>query len=414
MSRVIVVGGGASGLMSAISAAAAGADVLILEAGTRCGKKILSTGGGRCNLSNKALDPRAYHGGSRKLAEMMTSLYGVKETLTFFDRIGIPTVTLPSLRGRDQYIYPKNMEAAAVREALELECDRLGIAIKTESKVISVKPEDGLFTVTTADNTAYESERVIIATGGKAAPRSGSDGSGYLLASGLGISCTDILPALCGLDCRDERIKRFSGVRTEAKVTLLINGRAAAEDTGEVQFTDYGVSGIPVFQISGQAGKALLGGADVRVRINLYPELTADKIGLMFIERIVRRPQAETGTLLLGMVPGKMVSSLMEQAEIPFHESCRSLEKKQLQQLAKVLQNQEFKVLAPHSFDNAQVTCGGIADEEITEHLESRQIPGLFFAGEILDVDGPCGGYNLQWAWTSGHFAGIAAAEERE
>ena len=408
--KITVIGGGASGMMAAITAAAAGAQVEILEGGPILGKKILSTGNGRCNLTNAALDPGLYQGSGAKIAAALIKEFSVRDTVAFFDKIGIPTVAAASARGNDSWIYPACKEAAAVRKALELECERLGAAILTEHKVTALEKVEKEFVITTREGIQYISDRVILTAGGKACPKSGSDGSGYELAASFGHSIVTPLPALGALISDSPLCPALAGIRTDAIVSLVVNRSISAEEAGEVQFTDYGLSGIPVFQLSSRAVRALTEGKQVMIRINLVPALKMNDLYLQLSERKVRRGLHESGTLLLGLVPDKMVPTLLKLAGIRLHIPCSEIGRDALMKLAYSLQNLEFEINDAKDFDACQVTSGGIPASEVSLNLESLKVRGLYFAGEILDVDGPCGGYNLQWAWTSGYKAGSEAA----
>ena len=409
--KISVIGGGASGMMAAITAAAAGVQTEILESGPVLGKKILSTGNGRCNLTNASLDPALYQGSGARIAAALIKEFNVRDTVGFFDKIGIPTVAAASARGNDSWIYPACKEASAVRKALELECERLGVSILTDHKVISVEKFEKEFVITTREGVRFVSDRVILTTGGKAFPKSGSDGSGYELAAAFGHSIVSPLPALGALISDSALCPSLAGIRSDAIVSLIVNRSIAAEETGEVQFTEYGLSGIPVFQISSRAVRALTEGKQVTVRINLIPAWKLNDLYLKLSERKVRRGLHESGTLLLGLVPDKMVPTLLKLAGIRLHIPCSEISRDALMKLAYNLQNLEFEINDAKDFDACQVTSGGIPASEVSLNLESLKVRGLYFAGEILDVDGPCGGYNLQWAWTSGWKAGSEAAK---
>ncbi|MBO4873025.1 MAG: aminoacetone oxidase family FAD-binding enzyme [Lachnospiraceae bacterium] len=398
-------------MMAAITAAAAGVQTEILESGPVLGKKILSTGNGRCNLTNASLDPALYQGSGARIAAALIKEFNVRDTVGFFDKIGIPTVAAASARGNDSWIYPACKEASAVRKALELECERLGVSILTDHKVISVEKFEKEFVITTREGVRFVSDRVILTTGGKAFPKSGSDGSGYELAAAFGHSIVSPLPALGALISDSALCPSLAGIRSDAIVSLIVNRSIAAEETGEVQFTEYGLSGIPVFQISSRAVRALTEGKQVTVRINLIPAWKLNDLYLKLSERKVRRGLHESGTLLLGLVPDKMVPTLLKLAGIRLHIPCSEISRDALMKLAYNLQNLEFEINDAKDFDACQVTSGGIPASEVSLNLESLKVRGLYFAGEILDVDGPCGGYNLQWAWTSGWKAGSEAAK---
>ena len=408
--KVTIIGGGASGMMAAITAAGSGAQVELMEGGPVFGKKILSTGNGRCNLTNAALDPSLYHGSGAKMAAALMKEFGVRDTIAFFDRIGIPTVSAASARGNDAWIYPACKEASAVRKALELECERLGVFMRPDHKAAQIEKVEKQFIVTTREGVQSVSDRVILTTGGKAFPKSGSDGSGYELAAAFGHSLVQPLPALGALISDSELCPALAGIRADAVASLVVNRSVQAEEFGELQFTDYGLSGIPVFQLSSRAVRALTEGKQVLLRVDLTPGVKLNDLFLRLSERKIRRGLNESGTLLLGLVPDRMVPTLLRQAGIRLHIPCSEISRDALMKLAYTLQNLEFEINDAKDFDACQVTSGGVPASEVSLDLESLKVRGLFFAGEILDVDGPCGGYNLQWAWTSGFKAGSEAA----
>ena len=412
--KIAVIGGGAAGMMAALTAAGSGAAVEILEAGPVPGKKILSTGNGRCNLTNLALDPGLYQGSFRRHASLLLKEFGVQDTLDFFRGIGIPTIAAGSARGNDAWVYPSCKEASAVRMALEMECEHRGVTIRKEARAVSLKKQGGRFLIGLENLPSAEADRVILAAGGKAFPKSGSDGSGYALAACFGHQIVSPLPALGPVVCPDPLGKSLSGVRAEGLLSLQADGEETAQEYGEVQFTDYGLSGIPVFQLSGRIARELAAGHDVTLVLDLLPDRTEQEILMDLAERRLHRKERESGTLLLGLVPSRMVPVLFRKSGIPLHIPCREISQGSLRRLAEVLTTLAFPIADVKDFDACQVTSGGIPATEVSLNLESIKCVGLYFAGEILDLDGPCGGYNLQWAWTSGYAAGRAAARTEE
>nr|MBQ6241821.1 aminoacetone oxidase family FAD-binding enzyme [Lachnospiraceae bacterium] len=412
--NIAVIGGGASGMMAALTAAENGAEVEILEGGTVLGKKILATGNGRCNLTNLSLDPSFYQGSCRRHASLLLREFGVQDTLDFFESIGIPTVAAGSARGNDAWVYPSCKEAAAVRMALEMECERRGVRIRKECRAVSLKKQNGRFMIGLENGSSAEADRVILTTGGKAFPKSGSDGGGYALAAGFGHQIVSPLPALGPVFSSNPYTKNLSGLRAEALLSLQVDGEETAQEYGEVQFTDYGLSGIPVFQLSGRIARELAADHGVMLVLDLLPDKTEQEILMDLAERRLRRRERESGTLLLGLVPSKMVPVLFQESGIPLHIPCRDISQSGLMRLAEILTSFAFHVSGVKDFDSCQVTSGGIPATEVSLNLESIKCRGLYFAGEILDLDGPCGGYNLQWAWTSGFAAGKAAGKPEE
>lgn len=397
---VIVVGGGASGMAAAITAARGGASVTILEHTPRLGKKLLSTGNGKCNLTNLSMPKDAYRGTDRNIICQVLQKTGVEETLKFFRGIGIVTTD------RNGYVYPASGQASSVLDALRFELEHLGVNILYSCHVKRILPG---MTVETSEGRR-KADAVILCPGSKAAPSTGSDGSGYKLAADCGHRIVKPLPALVQLRCQGKWHKQAAGVRAEAKVTLLSDGKALASDQGEVQFTDYGISGIPVFQVSRYGVRALEEGRRVTAVLDLCPEIGERELKKFLENRknmLSYRPAEE---FLNGMINKKLAGVVLKEAGIGFSGRTGQIGEEAIEKLARKMKNLTTQVTASNPFENAQVCSGGVDLREIhPETMESRRMKHLYLAGEILDVDGICGGYNLQWAWSSGMLAGKSA-----
>lgn len=394
MSRsIVVIGGGASGFMAAITAARLGAAVTILEQNSRPGKKLLSTGNGKCNLTNIAEEPGCYRSSTPEFVPQVLAGFDVQQTIRFFMELGIYT------RNRNGYLYPRSEQAASVVEVLEMEARHLKIKVKTREKVQEVLPTGRGFSVRT-QTWEYPCDKVILASGSRASVIEGSCGSGYGLAESLGHTIIKPLPALTGLKGKASFYGKWAGVRTEARVTLAIHDIRLKQETGEVQLTDYGISGIPVFQLSRYAARALEEGCSVSVFLDFLPEFDPDSLTAFLKGRMVRNPYKTLRESLVGLFPAKLIDVLAAEADT-------------IEDVAGRIHDFEVPVREPMPFSHAQVCSGGVSCGEINPMtMESKLIPGLYFAGEITDVDGACGGYNLQWAWSSGAVAGTAAAKE--
>lgn len=386
---VIVVGGGAAGLMAAVQAAHQGASVTILEHNEKTGRKICVTGNGHCNLTNLNQYKEAYRGEEPEFVREIFRRFSVKDTLDFFEEIGILTVE------KKGWLYPRSGQAKSVSELLELKARSLKVKIKTREHVKKVFQKDGLWHVQT-EGWTYQGAAVILANGSKASAVPGSDGSGYVIAETLGHQVIPPLPALLGLKCRDKGFSSWSGVRTEGRLTLLIDGVARKEEEGELQLTEYGISGIPVFQLSRYAVRAFSQKKKVGLKINFFPEYTEETLRTLIANRRKFCPYQTETELLTGLLPDKLIKVLLKQKD-PLGAAC----------------DFELEVTGSTGFEQAQVCSGGVDTREVDPvTLESRLHKGLFFAGELLDIDGACGGYNLQWAWSSGAVAGIYGAKE--
>jgi len=405
---VIIAGAGAAGLVAAIAAARKGKSVLIIEKNTKAGKKILATGNGKCNFTNLHQTPECYRSEDSKFAMKVLSNFDLNKTLNFFENLGI----FP--KERNGYVYPFSEQASSVVSVLLMECERLKVEIAYNEKVKSVIQPD--FTVVTVrpDNTeaVYYGKKLIIATGGCASPNLGSDGSGYQLAKSFGHSIVKPLPALVSLKSPDKFCKTVSGVRTQAKVTAYASSKPLSQEEGEIIFTDYGISGIPVMQLSRFVSKALDKKEEVFLILDFFKEYTNDELKKLLTVRCSQNPNKTLEEMLIGLFNNKLNYILIKEAKLDPVLKCKRLSKADINKLAGQIKNFKIRISDTNSFDFAQVTAGGVSTSEINpDTLESKKKKNLYFAGEIVDVDGTCGGYNLQWAWSSGYIAGSNAAK---
>lgn len=399
--QVIIIGGGASGLVAAIAAARQGAEVTILEHMDRVGKKILSTGNGRCNITNLTMRAECYRCGQKNFPMRVIDKFSVWDTLTFFDEIGIVT------KSKNGYIYPNSEQASSVLDALRMETEHLGVRVITSCQVKRArKVGKGGFLIET-DQGDYRGQRLILATGSKAAPVTGSDGSGYELAKSFGHRVILPLPALVQLRCEGKHFKQLAGIRCEAAVQLIADGKTLAGDEGELQLTDYGISGIPTFQISRYASVALAAGSQVSVLVDFLPSKSMEETRQFILQRSVQLGYRSCGDFLTGVLNKKLAGVLLKLSGISPEIPVSQVKPANWERLIRQLKHFEAVVTATNSFEQAQICCGGVDTREIrAESLESKLVPGLHLVGELLDVDGICGGYNLQWAWSTGMLAG--------
>ena len=396
--RVCIVGGGAAGMMAAIIAAREGAAVTVLEHNEKTGKKILATGNGRCNLTNLYQAASCYHSQERNLAWEVLEQFDVQETIRFFSELGIYT------KNKNGGLYPSSMQASSVQELLEMEARYRKVKIKcrehvTEIQVLQAAAKP-VFQVKT-ETWSYEADAVILACGSKASAIEGADGSGYTLVKSLGLKVIKPLPALVPLKGKGTYFTKWAGTRVEGKVILKAGAQILDTAEGELQLTDYGISGIPVFQLSSQTARLLDSGVPVSVELDFLPDF--DEKGL---EEFLKRrenacPYKTQRELLTGLLPKKLADVLSE----------GKTDRKTLVQRIKRF---AVEIKGTKAFDMAQVCSGGVSLTEINpKTMECRKIPGIYLAGELLDTDGICGGYNLQWAWSSGACAGYAASKRK-
>lgn len=381
--KIVVVGAGASGLIAAINAARDNNEVIILEHTKKLGSKIKVTGNGKCNLSNLSTDETKYN--NKEFAKTVLEKVSVKDTIEFFYERGL------TVREKDGYLYPMSEQAANVVNVLFNEIQRLKVSIIYDYHIHKIEKDANGFVI--IGNDKIKCDKVIIATGGKSAAKTGSDGTGYKLAIELGHRVNKPLPGLAAMICNDSFFKEVSGVRVKAEISIYSKGELLHKEKGELQLTDFGVSGIPAFNCCRHIAFALHKKEDVTCIIDFLPEMSKKDI-----EKFLKL-QIDKGNEELFALNGLLNSKL----------SCAILKRKEQLGINIVECIKYFKanVVKTKSFDNAQVTCGGVDVSEICpDTMESLLIKDLYFAGEIIDIDGECGGYNLQFAWSSGTIAG--------
>lgn len=409
----IIIGGGASGLMAAISAAESGAAVTILEHMPRAGKKILATGNGKCNMTNRELSAACYRCPDPGFPMEVIRKFPVEDTLLAFRSMGVLAMD------RNGYVYPASGQAQTVLEALLEKAGSLGVRILCGCEVHSIAKKGGRFQAQTSQG-AFEGDFLVLAAGSMAAKATGSDGSGYGLAKSFGHKVNRPLPALVQLRCRMEGLKAAAGVRCEARVSLYAEEgkktgtgcRLLASDRGELQITDYGISGIPVFQVSRFASEALAQGQKVSAVLDFLPACSFQQAVDLLTEQRACLKDWKASFFINGIFNRKLAGVLLKAAGIPFEEKIASISARQVKKLAALIKEYPLPVSGTNPYEQAQTCMGGVSVREVNPStMESKLVPGLYFAGEILDVDGICGGYNLQWAWSSGHLAGESAAK---
>ena len=409
MKEVIVIGAGAAGMTAAIAAAEEGARVTVLEGMKKPGRKLLLTGNGRCNLTN--LDPalpEKYHSDDPKKLEVLTkevfSAFSVQDTLRFFKEMGL------SFTDRDGWVYPASGQASAVLNALLRELKRLSVTLRYDAKVSAIRyDKESRRWMAKVGDWEYSADSLILCCGSRAAEATGSDGSGYALARMAGHTVIPPVPALTAVICKDPGIAVCAGARTRGTVTILPDGPS---ESGEIQWTENGISGIAVFQLSRLVSKAAAEGRTVPMRIDLVPGQSRETAARQLKDLISRYQGTEKlSRLLTGFVPDRISSFLIRKSGMSEQELAGKDPETTAELLSGLLKELPLTAGGTRSFDASQVCAGGVRLGEIDGRtLASRIAPELYFAGEILDVDGMCGGFNLQWAWSSGHTAGKAAA----
>ena len=404
--QVIVVGGGAAGMIAAISARRLGADVTILEKNPRVGKKILATGNGRCNFTNINADVTYYHGNNPKFTYSALSNFTVDDTIRFFEKLGIAHKIEDFGKA-----FPMSDQASSVLDVLLYELNDLGVNIVCDANVKDIR-KNGKFLIELEDGKVYKGDRVIITTGGKAMPSSGSDGSGYDLAARLGHTIIDIFPALVQLKLEGSFFKRLDGVKFVGTAEIIHNNKSVAMDRGDILFTNYGVSGPPILQISRKAGELLKEGQEAYLKITIMDMMPKDELRTLLKKRWQISSSKPLDFSLVGLINKRLIPVVLMEAGLNDAERpVASLSAKEQERIIDFLTDWRFKIRGTRSWPSAQVTAGGVDTREINQDtMESKLVKGLFFAGEIIDIDGQCGGFNLQWAWSSGFIAGQNAA----
>lgn len=422
----VIVGAGPAGMTAAIYAVSNGIRVLLLDRQDKVGKKLLVTGNGRCNITNLDQKPEYYRSDAPGEAWSIFSEYNEKEIIKLMDNLGILT------KDRAGYVYPYNDQASSVREAFEDYLYSLpGLEIMTESAVTQISQEQinaskknasfSIIVDTGKGHCRFLTDKLIIATGGYAGTKAGWGGDGYRFAKEFGHHIIRPAPALTALCSGAPFLKKLAGVRSRASITLLVNNQPLCRETGELQWTDYGISGVAVFSLSRFAIRAINEGQKVSVSIDLLPDLEPDEL-----VTLMKKLRGKCGfknciSFLNGMIAQRLSPVIYREAGLDRrdkgsreysrnnsnnYKQLKELTDQELITLAMSMKEFMLRINGYKSYEKAQVTMGGIPLSELTHQLESKLCPGLFFAGEVVDVDGTCGGYNLSWAFASGRIAG--------
>ena len=407
--QIGVIGGGAAGMMAAITAAREGALVTILERNDRVGKKILQTGNGKCNLGNRALSRECYHSGDPEWTWKALECFHTEDTIGFFQSIGL------MVKEKNGYLYPVCEQAAAVLDVLRYELQALGVEIRYQCKITQIERlASGKLQVSGSEGK-WQFDAAIVACGGKAAPATGSDGSGFKIAKKLGHTCIPSVPALVQLRCQEtDLLKGIAGVRVDSEIRILCDGREVCRERGELQLTDYGISGIPVFQLSRTVNYLLRERREVTAQLDFLPDLSPEGYKELQAGRKLLQGERTAEEFFTGMLHKKLTASLLKMAGIRLATPMRDITADKIQNYYSLCRSLRLHITESNPYENAQVSAGGVDVREVEPTMESKLCPGVYFAGEVLDVDGRCGGYNLQWAWTSGYMAGYHAALQQK
>lgn len=395
MKHIVIIGGGASGLIAAHFSKSNNNKVTILERNTTCGKKILATGNGKCNYWNQYQELSHYNSENKELISEIITEKNKSDALNYFYSLGI----YPKIK--NGYYYPFSNQATTIKNALINNLK--DIEIKNDFLVTDIIKKENYFEIH-SQNEIVKADKVIIATGSKASPKTGSDGMGYKFLRRFGHSIIEPLPALVQLHTTSKSLKEWSGIRTDVKVSLYENGSLIKEQSGEIQLTDYGISGICVFNLTHQISRGLYNNKKEIVKINFLPFLEENK--KENLEKIFNANKT-IKEQLNGILNDKLVNIILNELKINAGISFNKLSNEEQERLIKKLTEYEVEVIKTNSFDQAQVCAGGIPLTEINPAtMESKLVKDLYIVGELLDVDGECGGYNLTFAWITGMLAG--------
>lgn len=402
---IIVVGAGASGIMTAITSKDRGLQVAILEGNNRIGKKILTTGNGRCNITNKYSDIKNYHSLNNSFPKNVLNKFAVNDTINFFKSIGLPLIEL-----EEGKLFPLSLQASSVLDILRFALEERNIPVHLDTKINKVKYEKGIFKIFTKEYEVYTCNKLVLSCGGSSAPSTGSDGSGYAIAKSLGHNIISPVPGLVQLKLDYSKLKALSGIKFQGSVNAYINNKFIHKEYGEILFTDYGISGPPILQISSLVSRDLQCKKQITLEIDMFPHITHESMKKFLDNHFGTFGYRSISQCLIGILNKKLIPILLKEAELnDIHKPCFDLSWKERENILNLIKSWKFNVCDTNSFGNSQVTCGGIDTMEVDSlSLESKKIKNLFFTGEILDVNGDCGGFNLQWAWSSGYTVGIS------
>lgn len=403
MSKVIVIGGGPAGLMAASTAALYGNEVVLLEKNPRTGRKLIITGKGRCNITN-ACDNSAFISNVVSNPRFLYSAingFDTSDTVAFFNSLGVETKV-----ERGNRVFPLSDKAMDVADALLNYARNSGVRIITESPVDGLLTENGEIKGVKSKGRKYFADAVIIATGGKSYPLTGSTGDGYTLAKSAGHTITDIVPSLVPLVIRGSECEAMQGLSLKnIAVSVISDNKKVFDDFGELVFTHYGVSGPVILSASSHLSDYKT--KNYKLSIDLKPALDFDTLDKRLIRDFEKNNLKEAGNSLGGLLPSKMIPVVLNRWGIDKSTRCNSITKEQRRALIEILKNFEFDIMGTRPIDEAIITRGGVKVSEVNpKTMESKLLKGLYFCGEVLDVDAYTGGFNLQIAFSTGYLAG--------
>ena len=404
MKKIAIIGAGPAGMAAAITAARHGAEVTVFERNDIVGKKLLLTGNGRCNFTNVDVHADYYSFDEGSAADTVLNSLSTRDVCDYFADLGVLSME------RKGGLYPVTGQAGTIQNAFLQAMAQLGIEIVYNACIGEISGDKEQFVVHT-NNKKMSFDAVILACGGKAAPKTGSDGFGYRLARGFGHTVTRTYPVLVQMQSDASGLKQIAGVRCYANVSALVNGKKVASDYGELQLTDYGLSGIPVFHLSRFLSKETEEGMDCEIAVDFLPQISGEALEAFVKKRINDLKGYTIKDFITGLVHNKLADYILKMLKMDAEYTVVPEDKEMIMKLLTAMKDWRFSITGHKGFENAQVTKGGVVLDEIDGNMESKLVKGLFFAGEMVDVDADCGGYNLHWAFASGIKAGEMAAK---
>ncbi|HSV96026.1 MAG TPA: NAD(P)/FAD-dependent oxidoreductase [Spirochaetota bacterium] len=402
---VAIIGGGASGLMAAWHAASGGARVTLFEKQKMLGRKVRATGNGRCNITNRNIDASFYHGRNPQFVRNVFGRFGLDDTIGFFRRIGIPFVELEGGR-----LYPASLQASTVTQIFEYELERLAVDIRLHRKIERLEERDGRLRLITAGQEEADFDAAVLAAGGCAYPQLGASRSGYELAAALDHTLHEPFPAILPINITLKALHRLEGIKRDCSVSVMRSGRLVERSTGELLFTKYGISGPAALEVSRTVSESLCAGETPEIAIDFFPDTDAAELEILLSElwSVGERPM---GLSLRGLLRDRLCDTLLGIAGVDPAAPARGLSAGSRKAIACIFKDLRLRPGAVRSFNEAVVSAGGVDVGDVRPAtLESRRVKNLYITGELLDIDGDSGGYNLQFAWSTGALAGTAAS----
>lgn len=402
---IAIIGGGASGMMAAICAARQKKSVIIIEKNAELGRKILATGNGRCNLINRLAKADRYHGGNPNFIQSILDQFNQFETIKFFENLGL--VLKEENLGR---IFPKSDQASSVVNALIYELKENQVEISLNDQARRIEKFENAFKITLQSAKTVIASKLIVSAGGQSAPHLGTSGDAYFWLKNMGHTVTNVYPALSPLETKETWVKLVQGLKIEAKVSTSVNNEIIYEKEGDCLFTHFGLSGPAAMAQAGFIGPNL--NKEVKIHLDLFPDKTLNDLDNL-IQKIIEASGAkQIKNTLSGIIATNLAPVILDILNIDPDKKSAEVSKVDRKNISQILKNIELTVTGVRPFKEAQVTHGGINLNEINPHtLESKIVPNLYLTGEVLDVDGDSGGFNLQWAWSTGYLAGISSSK---